>query len=70
MNPYVLDEPPVPGSPVHKITVRTAEGLDRVEIVVAFDRASDARKAFSLFLAASRALVQAMRDALKEAHRG
>lgn len=65
MTPYVIDEPAYPGSPVYKITARSAEGLDRVEIVLRFDTRVGPAKALSMF---ARAALEVVVAARKEVH--
>lgn len=51
--PYVIDEPPFPGTHVHSITARNAEGLDAVEIRLRFDERTGPAKALMLFARAA-----------------
>lgn len=63
MNPYVINEPPIPGSPLHKIIVNNAEGLDAVEVVLRFDSRHGSEKALGLLAAAALEVVVAAREA-------
>lgn len=63
MNPHVIDEPPFPGSTVHKITAANAEGLDAVRIVLRFDSETGPAKALLLFARAALEVVVRAREA-------
>lgn len=63
MEPYVIDEPPFPGSSVHKITVRNGDGLDAVRVVLRFDASTGPAKALALFARAALEVVVHAREA-------